>query len=126
MSSMPSRDPGVRFGDIVREIDLIKEFIGGRSAALVSSDMKTVRAIERSLQIISEAAIKLGPKAEQLIPHQPWAEIRGLGNVLRHDYHEVSFDRLWQTVQIHLDSLYSECLAQIAPHARRRMPKKSD
>jgi len=74
---MPSRDPGVRFGDIVREIDLIKEFIGGRSAALVSSD-------------------------------------------------EVSFDRLWQTVQIHLDSLYSECLAQIAPHARRRMPKKSD
>jgi uncharacterized protein with HEPN domain len=78
MSSMPSRDPGVRFGDIVREIDLIKEFIGGRSAALVSSDMKTVRAIERSLQIISEAAIKLGPKAGAA--HSPPALGRNQGS----------------------------------------------
>jgi uncharacterized protein with HEPN domain len=111
---MPSRNPAARFGDIVHEIDLIREFIGGRSPELVEADLKTVRAIERSLQIISEAASKLGADAERLVPGQPWAEIRGLGNVLRHDYEGISFDRLWQTLENHLGSLHAACAAQIA------------
>jgi len=111
---MPSSDPILRYTEIIREIDLIRQFVGGRSAAQVASDMMAVRAIERSLQIISEAAVKLGDQAEQAIPGQPWRKIRGLGNVLRHAYDDVAFEDLWHTIANDIDSLYADCADQIA------------
>ena len=110
---MPSSNPSSRFGEIVHEIDLIRAFIAHRSAAQVSVDLMAVRALERSLQIISEAAVKLGDHAERVAPAQPWRKIRSLGNVLRHDYQEVAFDQLWATIKEDLDSLRADCAAQL-------------
>jgi uncharacterized protein with HEPN domain len=52
-------------------------------------------AVERCLQRISEAAVKLGSDAETLVPSQPWKQIRSLGNVLRHEYDSVSAAEIW-------------------------------
>jgi len=41
-------------------------------------DPKTVAAVERKLQIISEAAIRPGDGADRLCPGLPWRNIRGL------------------------------------------------
>jgi uncharacterized protein with HEPN domain len=118
MSSMPSRDPILRYTEIVREIELIRRFVAERSAADVAADIMAVRAIERSLGIISEAAVKLGDMAEQTIPGQPWRKIRGLGNVLRHAYDDVAFEALWHTIENDLDSLHDDCSNQIAHSGR--------
>ena len=57
-------------------------------------DIKTVAAVERMMQIISEAAVRLGEDAERLYPDQPGRNIRGLGNWVRHQYDSVDRDYL--------------------------------
>lgn len=54
---------------------------------------------------ISEAAVKLGKLAEDLAPEQPWKDIRGLGNRLRHDYPNVLQEMIWQIIREHLPGL---------------------
>lgn len=62
-------------------------------------DTKTMDAVERNLQRISEAAIRLGPEAETLCPGLPWDDIRGMGNILRHGYDNVRPSIIWNTVR---------------------------
>jgi uncharacterized protein with HEPN domain len=59
---------------------MIEQFTAGMSFDDFSDDPKTVAAVERKLQIISEAAIRLGPGAESNWPELPWRDIRGIGN----------------------------------------------
>ena len=81
---MPSSRPLDRFNDIIDNIDALAGYTAGVDETQFLADRKTRDACERCLARISEAAIKLGPLAEQLAPNQPWNQIRGLGNRLRH------------------------------------------
>ena len=69
-------------------------------------DPKTVAAVERKLQLISEAAIRLGEEAERLCPGPQWRNIRGLGNWLRHQYDRIDLETIWRTVSTDLPSLW--------------------
>jgi uncharacterized protein with HEPN domain len=54
-------------------------------------------AVERQLQIISEAAYRLGETVTELCPGPDWKQIRAIGNVLRHDYSDIATDVIWGT-----------------------------
>ena len=41
--------------------------------------------------------VRLGEQADDLMPGQPWSDIRGMGNRLRHAYDRVDVDILWRT-----------------------------
>ncbi len=56
-------------------------------------------AVERCLQRMSEAIAKLGELAPLLMGDQPWHEIRGFGNILRHEYDRIREDRLFDIVR---------------------------
>jgi uncharacterized protein with HEPN domain len=43
------------------------------------ADEKTIDAVERCLQRISEAAYRLGPYLDDIYPDAPWKEARGIG-----------------------------------------------
>lgn len=75
----------------------------------LQSDPKTRDAVERCLERISEAAAKLGDEAAELVPGQPWREIRALGNRLRHEYDRVRVDRLWVIIVDDLPSVRAGC-----------------
>jgi uncharacterized protein with HEPN domain len=49
------------------------------------------------LQVISEAAIRLGGEAEGRIPGVSWRNIRGMGNWLRHQYDRIELETIWKT-----------------------------
>lgn len=53
-------------------------------------------AVERCIEIISEASRRVPDylKAEQ--PGIPWRAIAGIGNVLRHDYDDIIPNVIWQ------------------------------
>ena len=68
-------------------------------------DPKTIAAVERMLQIISEAAIRLGESAETCCPGAPWRDIRGIGNWLRHQYEKIELPTIWKTVEVDLPLL---------------------
>jgi uncharacterized protein with HEPN domain len=88
-----------------RLTDLLERFTLGMDFAAFIEDPKTVSAVERKLQIISEAAIRLGPEAEERVPGVAWRDVRGIGNWLRHQYDRVELPVLWKTIADDLPQL---------------------
>ncbi|MFM9941404.1 MAG: DUF86 domain-containing protein [Hyphomicrobiaceae bacterium] len=111
---MPSSRPRQRFLDIIKNIDAVQRYVAGLDFAGFSQEEMRVDAVERCLSRISEAATKLGSMAEDLAPRQPWRDIRGLGNWLRHDYPEINHEIIWKTAVNDLPALRTDCEAAIA------------
>jgi uncharacterized protein with HEPN domain len=66
----------------------------------------------------AEAAIRLGDQAAQLVPGQPWNDIRGMGNRLRHAYDRLSLPVIWSAIQNELPGLEADArqaLRQLTP-----------
>src|SRR5579863_8563874 len=98
-----------RATDIVAAIGLIRRFTQGMDLQSFASDDKTRAAVERELEIISEActkirndeiALNMPPKRtlESRFPAVPWAHVRGIGNRLRHEYERIDVAVIWKTV----------------------------
>jgi uncharacterized protein with HEPN domain len=62
---LPFRSPDSALRDILDAATLIEQFTAGMQFEQFRSDPKTIAAVERKLQIISEAAIRLGSEAEK-------------------------------------------------------------
>ena len=95
---MPSEKPARRLRDIIENIDRIRDYTDGYDRERFDSDRKCRDAVERCLLRISEAATKLTGVAETLAPDQPWSEIRGLGNLPRHEYDRVERKTIWDII----------------------------
>jgi uncharacterized protein with HEPN domain len=106
---MPSRTPSLRLRDIVESARLIEAYTRGLSREQFERDHLRRDATLYGLLRISEAARKLGGAAEELVPGQPWRNVRGFGNALRHDYDELNLDRVWEIVARDLPSLRAAC-----------------
>lgn len=89
---------------------MIGRFTQGMDFSAFREDPKTVSAVERKLQIISEAAIRLGPDVEAEIPGVSWRDVRGIGNWLRHQYDRVELPVIWKTVTDDLPQLRAAVL----------------
>ena len=61
--------------------------------------------IQRGIEIISEAARRVPSETQAPQPQIPWAQIIGIGNVLRHEYHRISDTVIWNVVQNYLAPL---------------------
>ena len=45
---------------------------------------------------------------------QPWGDIRGMGNRLRHAYDRIDIDIIWKTAQVRLPELAAEATRALA------------
>jgi uncharacterized protein with HEPN domain len=54
-------------------------------------------AVLRRLEIIGEAAGRISPEVQKEFPGIPFREIRGMRNIIAHDYGEVDLERVWET-----------------------------
>jgi len=105
------------FSDILEAIDLIEQFTAGMDFEGFRSNPMAVAAVERKIQIISEAAVRLGDEAERRCPEQPWRDIRGIGNQLRHAYERIDLNTIWNAVTDDLLPLRSAILRALHPTA---------
>ena len=106
---MPSRhDPAASLADILENLERIEGYATGLDREAFASDTLRRDAVERCLERICEAAFRLGEKAAELAPSQPWGDIRGMGNRLRHAYDRIDLDVLWNTVRDRLPSLKAD------------------
>lgn len=106
---MPSKRPTDRFNNIIYNVDAIGRYTAGMTAKQFLADEKTFDATQLCLLRISEAARKLGALARELAPDQPWADIRGIGNRLRHEYDKIDRHEIWRTVKNDLAPLRAAC-----------------
>jgi uncharacterized protein with HEPN domain len=102
--------------DRLKAIGLIEQFIDGMDFQAYLTDLKTQAAVERELQIVTEAAYRLKPEDEYLCPSPDWRKIRGMGNILRHDYDRLEDETIWNTVQDDLPALKAAITQALITH----------
>lgn len=102
---MPFRDPRTHLADVLDAIDKIAEFIGAIDLNAYRADDKTKAAVERKLQVLTEAIIRLEDESPGAYPEIDQKGYRGMGNILRHSYHRVDDSIVWGTVKEDLPDL---------------------
>ena len=96
---MPFNDPQRHLRDILESIELINQFVQDLDFSSYQRDEKTRAAVERKMQILTEAVIRLEMEGSEAFPEIDWRGYRGMGNFLRHSYDRVSDEIVWNTVQ---------------------------
>ena len=81
--------------DIEHHINLATAFVAGLGYEAFRDDTRTVYAVTRCLEIISEASRRLPDELKARHPTIAWKDIAGAGNVYRHDYEDVSAKLVW-------------------------------
>jgi uncharacterized protein with HEPN domain len=107
-------DPEACLSDILDDIARAERFMAGMSREAFAANEMAVYAAERCLERICEAVFRLGPRMTELMPNQPAAKIRGMGNRLRHAYDNVDLDFVWDTLQESLPSLKADAERALA------------
>jgi uncharacterized protein with HEPN domain len=112
---VPSKhDPADCLSDILDNISRVESYAAGLSKQDVETDGRTRDAIERCLERICEAAVRLGDAALALMPQQPWHDIRGMGYWFRHAYDRVDLDTVWDAVGTDLPTLKTDAERALA------------
>lgn len=102
---MSPREWRFRLEDINESLDLIFEYTQGMSYAAWCNDRKTIDAVIRNIEIIGEAATHVPEEIQQQFSEIPWYKMKGMRNILIHEYFGVDPEVLWKTVQEDLPSL---------------------
>ena len=110
---MPPRSPRQRLEDMREAITAGESFVAGRSFADFRGDRLLQLALERSIEIVSEASRHLPEELKARHPSIPWPKVRDIGNVLRHGYEVVDPVVIWTIVTEDLAPLKAAVEAMI-------------
>ena len=110
---MPSSKRIDRLCDILANCERIARHVAGLSRDAFLADEKTIDAVERCLQRISEAAYKIGSYLDDIYPEAPWQDARGIGNILRHKYDQVTDDLIWASIERDIPRLQKSAAQEI-------------
>jgi uncharacterized protein with HEPN domain len=102
---VPSRDWQNRVRDVLAAIAEIREFTNEITFDEFQDDRKTIRAVLYNLAIIGEAVRGIPPELEASHPEIPWDDVRGMRNIVIHEYFQVNLSIIWQTIQEDLVAL---------------------
>ena len=110
---MPPRSPRQRLENMREALAASEMFIVGRSFADFQADRMLQLALERNIEIISEASRHLPDDMTDRHPLIPWPKVRDIGNVLRHGYEIVDPSVIWTIVTEDLTPLKAAVEAMI-------------
>jgi uncharacterized protein with HEPN domain len=96
---MHSEQADIALRDILHHVDLATSFTEDFDRDSFKSDVRTVYAVTRCLEIISEASRRLPDQLKARHPTISWKQMAGAGNVYRHDYEDVVARLVWDTVE---------------------------
>ena len=110
---MPSKNPAQRLEDIVDNIDAIAAFTAQLDLPAFREDRKTVYAVVRALEIVSEASRRLPEELRNRHREIDWGAVAASGNVYRHEYDAVDEAMIWHTVRHDLAALRSVAAVEL-------------
>jgi uncharacterized protein with HEPN domain len=102
---VPPRDWRLRIEDILEAINRIDTYTRGMTHESFAGDSKTIDAVVRNLEIIGEASSHVEDAILRAAPEVPWDKMRGLRNVVAHEYFGVDVAIIWHTVRNDLPPL---------------------
>ncbi len=100
-----SRKWKLRVRHILDAIDRVQAYTQGMDLDAFGSDMRTMDAVIRNLQVIGEAARLVPEELQKSHPEIPWRLMRGMRHVLVHEYDRVNAAVVWDTIHANLPPL---------------------
>ena len=71
-------------------------------------DDKSFDAVMMNFVVIGESVTKLSGEMIDQNPQVPWPKIKGLRNIVAHDYFGIDAEEVWQIIQNHIPTLISD------------------
>ena len=99
------RDATIAIRDCLTEIAILNDIAARLALDSFRSDPIARRAAAYAIQTISEAARRIPDDWLAEFPDQPWAQIRAVGNRIRHEYFRLDDAILWEIVAADAPSL---------------------
>lgn len=110
---MPPHDDRTRLRHMLDYAREAVDFAAGRTLADLDSDRMLELALTRLIEIIGDAAAKVGPAAQGRLSRIPWPQIVGMRNRLIHGYDSIDRRLLWDTIQTDLPPLIAALEAEL-------------
>ena len=111
-AAAPERDSRLRFRDwrfrvrdILDSVEAIIEYTDGMTYEQFLADRKTVDAVVRNLMMMGESVRWLPQQVQDQHRDAPWRGLRGVRNVVVHEYFGVDPRILWETCRRDLPPL---------------------
>ncbi len=94
----PDQRDAAYLWDMLDAVLTVEQLSSGMDFTQYSNDRRTQLAVERSLEIIGEAAGRVSDLFRNAHSEIPWRQIIGQRNVLIHEYGEIKQERIWKVV----------------------------
>lgn len=95
---MSITDLAARLEDILAAIREIETFSTGKTFDDYMAEPMLRRAVERDVEIISEASRYIPEQLKANHPIIPWRKVAGVGNILRHGYKLIDDHEMWDII----------------------------
>ena len=96
---MPFRSCQFRIDDIIEAINKIERYTDGIDFVIWQNDEKTVDAVIRNIEVIGEASSHLPREVQEQYEDVPWGMMKGIRNILAHEYFGIDLEIVWKTVK---------------------------
>jgi len=114
--------PRLRLFDILNAIHAIEIALASKTYDEFREPEILQRAVERWLEIVSEATRGIPDEWRARAPDIPWRAIENFGNKTRHEYQSINPRRVWETATLELDALRKVCATLYAEAKRPADP----
>jgi len=112
-----AKDPTVAIRDCLTEIALLHAIAARMTLEAFKSDPIVRRAAAYAVQTISEAVRHIPDDWLADYPTEPWAQIKSIGNRIRHEYFRLDDAILWQIITTDTHALKTVMEAMLARHS---------
>lgn len=96
-----------RLRDILEAARLIISYVQDTSEATFCTDMQKQDAVIRRIEIIGEATAHLTEETRHSFPQLSFRRMRGMRNIVAHDYGNVDPKIIWEVATIHIPEVCS-------------------
>ena len=90
---------------ILEHTEALESFCAGLSFEDFQNDLKTRLACEKCIQNISESSNHLSKEFKEEYKDFPWSQIKGMRNILVHEYFKIDNRIVWDVIQNFIPNL---------------------
>lgn len=113
---LPEERDAAFLWDVLSAAREVRTMLQGVSLAEFQTALVVMRATERCIEIIGEAARRVSKTTRQLQTEIPWSDLIGQRNILAHEYGQIDYELLYKTA--------TEDVPQLIALLEQRLPGK--
>lgn len=94
--------------DVFESSKIIVSYLDQKTIEDFLEDIQLQDSVIRRREIIGEATARISVDTQNLYPSIPWREMKGMRNLLIHEYDEIDTELVWKTAKDDIPALVSQ------------------